>query len=42
MKLNSKNPDKVGLTQKEQFMEAMAIGLALLLLLGSAIKVLFI
>ena len=38
----SKNKKKVQLSEKEQLIELMAIGLATLLLLGCAIKVLFI
>ena len=42
MKSKLKNEDKASLSQKEQFIEFAAVGLAVLLLLASAIKVLFI
>ncbi len=42
MEFNSRNKSKNLLSQKEQLIETAAVGLAILLLLASAIKVLFI
>lgn len=42
MKSKLKNQAKPQLSQKEQFIEFAAVGLAVLLLLASAIKVLFV
>ena len=41
MNINKEGNQKAGLSQKEQLIEVMAIGLGILLLLGSFAKVLF-
>ncbi len=38
----SEDKNKVQLTEKEQFIEFMAISICLMLLVGSAIKILFL